>query len=304
MIHTLKSQGLSVSEIARQLKVDRKTVRKYLRFNADDPSAMQRKPRTRKLAAYEPYLLERVHQFPTLTATRLMREIRELGYAGSYTILSDYLRQVRPRDEVAFEVRFETPPGHQAQTDFATFAARFERQPNSPRRIYLFTMVLGHSRYLWGRFCDNQALQTVIWMHIRAFEGFGGVPKEILYDRMKTAVIGEDANGEVIYNQSLNSLLEHYGALPQTLLADAGYANEKDLERLEDQGIEGYIALGREKRLTSIEAHDSAVRQNGCARSSEAQTVALCTVSANGCRRRRMDGPSTYWDFANSACED
>ena len=51
------------------------------------------------------------------------------------------------------------------------------------------------------------------------------------------------------------------GALPQTLLADAGYANEKDLERLEDQGIEGYIALGREKRLTLIEAHDSAVRQ-------------------------------------------
>ena len=215
MIHTLKSQGLSVSEIARQLKVDRKTVRKHLRFNADDPSAMQRKPRMRKLAAYEPYLLERVHQFPTLTATRLMREIRELGYAGSYTILSDYLRQVRPRGEVAFEVRFETPPGHQAQTDFATFAARFERQPDSPRRIYLFTMVLGHSRYLWGRFCDNQALQTVIRMHIRAFEGFGGVPKEILYDRMKTAVIGEDANGEVIYNRPLASLLEHYGALPR-----------------------------------------------------------------------------------------
>ena len=51
------------------------------------------------------------------------------------------------------------------------------------------------------------------------------------------------------------------GTLPQTLLADAGYANEKDLERLEDQGIEGYIALGREKRLASNEAHNSAVRQ-------------------------------------------
>ena len=50
-------------------------------------------------------------------------------------------------------------------------------------------------------------------------------------------------------------------ALQQTLLADAGYANEKDLERLEDHGIEGYIALGREKRLTSIEVHNSAVRQ-------------------------------------------
>ena len=162
MIHTLKSQGLNVREIARQLGCDRKTARKYLRHDPDDPSAMARKPTTRKLVPYERYLLERVHQFPKLTARRLMREIRKLGYDGGYTIVCDYLRQVRPRPEVEFEVRFETPPGHQAQADFATFAVRFEEQPDQSRRIYLFTMVLGHSRYLWGRFGDNQTLQTVL----------------------------------------------------------------------------------------------------------------------------------------------
>ena len=61
MIHELRSEGLSISEIGRRLGIDRKTVRKYLRLNADDPSDMQRKPRTRKFAAYEPYLLKRVH---------------------------------------------------------------------------------------------------------------------------------------------------------------------------------------------------------------------------------------------------
>ena len=144
-----------------------------------------------------------------------MREIRQLGYDGGYTIVSDYLRKVRPRPEVEFEVRFKTPAGDQAQADFANFAVRFKDQPDQPRRIYLFTMLLGHSRYVWGRFCDNQTLQTVVRMHVRAFDAFGGVPKQILYDRMKTAVIGEDATGEVIYNRSLVSLLEYYGALPR-----------------------------------------------------------------------------------------
>ena len=144
-----------------------------------------------------------------------MREIRKLGFDGGYTIVSDYLRNVRPRPEAEFEVRFETPAGHQGQVDFATFAVRFEQAPDQLRRIYLFSMLLGHSRYLWGRFCDNQTLQTVLRMHLRAFDAFGGVPKQILYDRMKTAVIGEDATGEVIYNRSLVSLLEHYGAVPR-----------------------------------------------------------------------------------------
>ena len=175
MIHTLKSQGLSLSEIARQLGCDRKTVRKYLRYHADDPSAMERKCRTRKLAPYERYLLERINQFPKLTATRLMREIRKLGFDGGYTIVSDYLRKVRPRPEAEFEVRFETPAGHQGQVDFATFAVRFEQAPDQLRRIYLFSMLLGHSRYLWGRFCDNQILQTVLRMHLRAFDAFGSV---------------------------------------------------------------------------------------------------------------------------------
>ena len=121
MIHTLKSQGLSVSEIARQLKVDRKTVRKYLGFNADDPSAMQRKPRTRKLAVYEPYLLERVHQFPTLTATRLMRETKfdktRLVPLGPHLarVMKDYATQRKASnasqaDEAPFFVNRDGPP--------------------------------------------------------------------------------------------------------------------------------------------------------------------------------------------------
>ncbi len=76
-------------------------------------------------------------------------------------------------------------------------------------------MVLGHSRWLWGRFCASQDLQTVLRCHIEAFGAMAGAPSELLYDRMKTAVIGEDAEGVVNYNVSLVALLNHYGALPR-----------------------------------------------------------------------------------------
>ena len=81
--------------------------------------------------------------------------------------------------------------------------------------VWLFSLVLGHSRWLWGRFCAAQDLQTVMRCHIDAFAAMGGAPSELLYDRMKTAVIGEDAEGVVTYNASLVALLNHYGAIPR-----------------------------------------------------------------------------------------
>ena len=83
------------------------------------------------------------------------------------------------------------------------------------RIVWLFSMVLGHSRWLWGRFCATQDLRTVLRCHIDAFAAMGGTPSELLYDRMKTAVTGESAEGVVAYNPSLVGLLSHYGAVPR-----------------------------------------------------------------------------------------
>jgi hypothetical protein len=125
------------------------------------------------------------------------------------------LRDLRPPRETPFERRFETPPGRQAQVDFAEFSVAFADEPGVTRKVWLFSLVLGHSRWLWGRFVASQNLQSVLRCHIAAFTAMGGVPEEILYDRMKTAVIGEDAAGVVTYNASLVALLNHYGAAPR-----------------------------------------------------------------------------------------
>jgi transposase len=97
--------------------------------------------------------------------------------------------------------------GKQAQVDFAEFTVTFTDEPEITRKVWLFSMVLGHSRYLWGRFVSSQNLQSVMRCHIAAFDAMGGSPEHILYDRMKTAVIGEDESGVVTYNTSLVALL-------------------------------------------------------------------------------------------------
>jgi transposase len=215
MIHMLKSQGLSVSAIARRSGLDRKTVRRYLESGTEAPCYGPRAPRACKLDAYREYLQSRVEAYPGLSAQRLFREIKAMGYTGGYTRITDWLRKVRPESESGFERRFETPAGFQAQVDFARFVVRFRSEPALGRIVWLFSMVLGHSRYLFGRFVWRQTLDVLVRCHLEAFAEFGGAPRQILYDRMKTAVLGESEAGAIIYNPTLLSLGAHYGFEPR-----------------------------------------------------------------------------------------
>ena len=131
-----------------------------------------------------------------------------MGHAGGYTAVTDVLRGVRPSAHTQFERRFETPQGRQAQVAFTD-------EPGVTRKVWLFSIILGHSLWLWGRFCPNQTLETVMRCHIAAFDAMGGACAEVLYDRMKTAVIGEDGAGVVTYNASLVALLNHDRAVPR-----------------------------------------------------------------------------------------
>jgi len=215
MILELYRQGLTVSAIARQLDMDRKTVRRYIERGLEPPTYGPRPPKPRSTDPFLSYLSERLKTYPGLTAVRLWRELRDRGYAGGYTAVKRAVREIRPEPVKPFEVRFETPPGEQAQVDLAHFEVEFADEPGVTRIVWLFSMVLGYSRLIWARFVVHQDLQTVLRCHIAALEAIGGVPREILYDRMKTAVIGEDADGLVIYNRGLLDLARHYGFQPK-----------------------------------------------------------------------------------------
>ena len=113
MILDLHRQGLTVSAIARELGVDRKTVRRCIARGLEPPVYGPRKPRQRLIDPFVPYLRARVMAYPGLTGRRLLRELRERGYEGGYTAVTDLLRELRPAPLPTFEVRFETPPGQQ-----------------------------------------------------------------------------------------------------------------------------------------------------------------------------------------------
>jgi transposase len=219
MILDLYRQGLGVAEIARATGFDRKTVKKYIDRGLEPPVYGPRRRRPRLIGSFEAYLAERLTAYPGLSGRRLLREIKERGYAGGYTAVTDFLRHVRPERRAPFEVRFETPPGEQAQVDFAHFKVVFDDEPAAARIVWLFSLVLGSSRLIWARFVAHQDLQTLLRLHIAAFEAIGGSPREILYDRMKTAVIGADGEGHIVYNRALVELGRHYGFHPRACRA-------------------------------------------------------------------------------------
>src|SRR5271155_623734 len=108
MILDLHRQGLSVSAIARQVGVDRKTVRTYIAKGLEPPAYKKRPPAPSLVDRFEPYLRERLEAYPTLTARRLLREIGERGYSGSYSVVRDRVRRIRPVRSAVYETRFET----------------------------------------------------------------------------------------------------------------------------------------------------------------------------------------------------
>src|SRR6266508_1896284 len=96
MILDLHRQGLSIAAIARETGKDAKTIRRYIAHGLEPPVYGPRPPQVCRLDPYKAYLQERIAAYPQLSGRRLLREIRDLGYDGGYTAVTDFLRTVRP----------------------------------------------------------------------------------------------------------------------------------------------------------------------------------------------------------------
>lgn len=200
-------EGLSKTAIARKLGMDRRTVHRYLASGDLEPKYGPRPPRPSKLDPFKAYLRRRRRDYPELSAVRLLAEVRVLGYTGGPTILEDFLRAERPAPPVRFEQRFEVEPGEQAQVDFATFMTPFGT-------VHALLVVLSWSRVLWVRFGFHQDQLTVLGGLHQAFVAFGGVPRTVLFDRMRTAVAGAAPDGAAIFNEEMLRFAAHAGFRP------------------------------------------------------------------------------------------
>ena len=211
-IEELKRQGLSIQAISRLTGFDRKTVRRYLREPEVTPVYGPRPARPSKLDEFKPYIEQRL-KAGVWNAQVLLRELRARGYQAGYTILKDWLHPQRESAKTVAVRRFETPPGKQAQVDWGHLGdIDIDSQE---RKLNGFTFTLGYSRAMMAEAALDQKLGTLLKMHEEAFRQLGGVPEEILYDRMKTVWVGMDDRGEVIWNPVLLDFARYWGFTPR-----------------------------------------------------------------------------------------
>lgn len=206
-VRTLRERGLSKKEIGRQLDLDIKTVRKWLRQKW---SAQRRPGRSRALDPWEGFLRGRAPEVG-FNASVLHRELKAQGYAGSYPSLVRYLRPWREeqRDAESSTVRFETGPGEQAQVDWGSTWVWLGTERV---RVHFFTMVLGYSRRIFARGYREEGLASLLDGHCRAFEHFGGRTETILYDNPRTIVLAKDETSDwVKWNAKFKDRMDFYG---------------------------------------------------------------------------------------------
>ncbi|MGE5759176.1 MAG: IS21 family transposase, partial [Gemmatimonadota bacterium] len=210
--------GASVRRIALSLGVSRRTVNKALgqveqARGGGSPESAPRRATTRgsKLDAYEPAIADLLARYPDISVRRIHEELRQLGYTGCYTVLSERVLRVRPSPLVAPVRRFETAPGEQAQMDYSTYSIDFTDEGR--RRVHAFSYVLGYSRRQYLHFVESQDFATTVREHVRGFEHLGGVAATCLYDNMKVVVSGYDGD-EPVYNPRFLAFAAHYGFRP------------------------------------------------------------------------------------------
>lgn len=210
----LRRNGLSVSAIARRTGHDRKTVRGVLARDGEPLSRKRRGgvERHHKLKPFEGYVHERMGQ-GVYNAVVLFAELRQRGYTGGMTVLREYVQPFRPKVPFA-TLRFETEPGEQAQVDFVDI--RFDLPDGRSELVHVLLYVLAYSRVLVAIFLPAQSRVHFLRGLDHAFRVTGGVPRHVLSDNLKAAVIGRNEHGEPIFAPEYLAFAKHYGFTPMS----------------------------------------------------------------------------------------
>ena len=243
----LHAQGWSIRSLARRFDMGRNTIRRILRKNREQREKghdvlKSGRPveRKSKLDAYKAMIKELLEKYPDITGVRVCEELSESGYNGGRTIVTDYLRKIRPRPKKEPVVRFETAPGHQGQMDWSPYTLNFTR--TGRQTVLCFSYILGFSRRQYIDFTTDRRFYTMIRRHQDAFAHFNGVAATCLYDGEKTVILRWEA-GAPVYNPAFVAFITHYHCRPVACLP--GRAQTKGKVEEPFQYIEKNLLNGR-----------------------------------------------------------
>jgi transposase len=212
---TMHNDGWSIHELTRQFHVGRNTVRRILRGhesrrdNGHDLLIKQVK-RTSKLDDFGPEIKKLLEKYPDITGLRIYEELKDAGYSGGISILRERLKTLRvtQREPV---IRFETEPGRQSQMDWSPYTIKFTR--TGKPQVQCFSYILGFSRRQYLDFTVRHDFYSLIRRHQNAFEYYGGIPRECLYDNEKTVVLRWEC-GRPVFNPAFTAFITHYNCKP------------------------------------------------------------------------------------------
>ena len=233
-IKRLKAEGLSSRGIAAELGMDRRTVARALLAEA---------PPRRKAVAGRPSVIEgrrgwilgRLEAHPRLSASRIFGMLTEMGYAGKYGAVKEFVRSVKPSARPAvMTLRFA--PGEMAQADWAH--AGTVRVDGAARRLSLFVMTLCHSRRMFADFFLGEAMEHWLEAHWAAFCFFGGVPSGVMVDNCRVAVLAREPGGEARLNPRYEDFASVCGFKPHAC------APRRPQEKGRVERAVGYIRTG------------------------------------------------------------
>jgi transposase len=209
-----------VGTIARQLHVHHGTVKRVLHQSVLATAAPATRPSG--IDPYLPFIGETLTKLPTLAASRLYAMVRERGYRGGPDHFRHLVALHRPRRFTEAFLRRSTLPGEEGQVDWAHFGHIEIGRARRP--LMAFVMVLSYSRQIFLQFVLDAQMENFLRGHVAAFESWGGLPKIILYDNLKSAVL--ERQGDAIrFNPTLLSFAGHYRFEPKPVAVARG--NEK-----------------------------------------------------------------------------
>jgi transposase len=199
-------QALKVSQIARTLHLDPKTVTKWLaepRFRARTVA-----PRPSKLDPFKDQIRHWLETHP-FSAQQIFQRLQEVGFDGGITIVKDYVRTVRPRRAPAF-LTLTFAPGECAQVDWGEYGSVPVGQTR--RKLSFFVMVLCWCRLMYLEFTLSQKMEQFLACHQHAFAFFGNrVPEKIMVDNLKSAVLRRLIGEAPVFNRRYLEFANHYG---------------------------------------------------------------------------------------------
>jgi transposase len=217
-IITAHANGESIRSLARQLEMGRKTVARIInknkeqRENGNNPiKPKKRVSKEKKLDAFDSQIKELIKKYPNISGKRMFEELVSNGFDGSISMVRQHLRRIRPTSKKEPTPRFETDPGVQGQMDWSPYKINFSQE--GKKEVLCFSYILGYSRRQYIDFTLNRKFHTLIRRHQDAFEYFGGVPLQCLYDGEKTVILRYEA-GHPVFNPSFIDFITHYKCKP------------------------------------------------------------------------------------------